>query len=643
MSLIRQVWLLVWGILLLAFAGSMLVSVATARTYLESQLALKNNDNAQALALTLSQPGADPSLAQLVMAAQFDTGSYRLIRLRQEDGKVLFERQSAAVAVQAPDWFVRWVPIESRTGVAQVTQGWKAVGVLEVESLPIFAYQDLWRGTVSSAAWMLMLGVLAAAVSALAVRRLSRPLAALVRQAEALTHRRFVTVDLPSTPELRQVAVAMNAMVERVRGQFAEQTDQVEALRKQAHLDPLTGVLHREQFFNQCAAQLSGEQGLGSAQFLMVRVMRLAQTNRHLGHVRTDELLVVLSRSLCRGVGEARPKVMGRLNGSDFALLLDPVELEGSALVQSMERLRELIQPFAGAAVVMADTTWRRGELAHDVLARVDAALARAEHRGDFAVESTHNSQERDGFGGESSWRRSILEALAQQRVELTAFPLADSTGRLLHLECPLRVQLANQGPYQPAAVWLPLALRTGVVSQVDETAVRLGLEAIARDGVRRSINVSPQSLRVLGFLPRLRTLLAAHPLQARLLAIEVDEVGLSHDPYAVAELCRQLRPCGVQVGLEHAGQHLAEVGRLFDTGLDFVKLGAGVFPDLGGSEAHAAWLRGTVGMLRSLGVQTYAEGVAHARDLELLWATGVDGASGPAVGLMHSGSSDSL
>lgn len=107
MSLIRQVWLLVWGIILLASAGSMVVSVATARTYLESQLALKNNDNAQALALTLSQAGADPSLAQLIMTAQFDTGSYRVVRLRRDDGTVLFERTSTVGSIDAPDWFVR--------------------------------------------------------------------------------------------------------------------------------------------------------------------------------------------------------------------------------------------------------------------------------------------------------------------------------------------------------------------------------------------------------------------------------------------------------------------------------------------------------------------------------------------------------
>lgn len=49
MSLFRQIWLAVITATLLAFAGSFVASMLTARTYLEQQLATKNNDNAATL------------------------------------------------------------------------------------------------------------------------------------------------------------------------------------------------------------------------------------------------------------------------------------------------------------------------------------------------------------------------------------------------------------------------------------------------------------------------------------------------------------------------------------------------------------------------------------------------------------------
>ena len=52
MSLFRQLWLAVIASTLIAFAGSLIVSMVTARQYLEQQLAIKNNDNAASLALS---------------------------------------------------------------------------------------------------------------------------------------------------------------------------------------------------------------------------------------------------------------------------------------------------------------------------------------------------------------------------------------------------------------------------------------------------------------------------------------------------------------------------------------------------------------------------------------------------------------
>ena len=117
MSLIRQIWLLMLGTVLLAFFGSVTVAVDSARNYLETQLQLKNADNATSLALALSQQKGNQELMDLMMSAQFDTGFYRRIRLMGSDGKVRFVRNADIGPAKAPAWFVQLVSIESRPGV----------------------------------------------------------------------------------------------------------------------------------------------------------------------------------------------------------------------------------------------------------------------------------------------------------------------------------------------------------------------------------------------------------------------------------------------------------------------------------------------------------------------------------------------
>ena len=70
MSLIRQVWLLLLFTLASVFVAAVGVSLHSARQYLDTQLTVKNNDAAQALALTLSQQRGDPTAMELVLSGR---------------------------------------------------------------------------------------------------------------------------------------------------------------------------------------------------------------------------------------------------------------------------------------------------------------------------------------------------------------------------------------------------------------------------------------------------------------------------------------------------------------------------------------------------------------------------------------------
>ena len=88
MSLFRQLWLAIIASTVIAFAGSFLASMLTARHYLSQQLTIKNNDNAASLALSMSQMEKDPITIELQIAAVFDSGQYAMVRLSSPEGKV---------------------------------------------------------------------------------------------------------------------------------------------------------------------------------------------------------------------------------------------------------------------------------------------------------------------------------------------------------------------------------------------------------------------------------------------------------------------------------------------------------------------------------------------------------------------------
>ena len=631
MSLIRQVWLMLSLTLVLAFAGAIGVSVHAARHYLQTQLNLKNNDTAQALALTLSQQKGDPVALELAISSQFDTGFYERIRLVAPGGKAIVEKQADIHPQEAPAWFVALLGLAPADGVAQVSDGWRQLGRLEVRSQSAFADDELWRSTLHTVGVLLVLLLAAGIFSTVGVNRIRVPLLRTVDQAKAITERRFVTVDEPDMPELRNVTRAMNAMVGRVKTMFDEQAGQVELLRRQAHCDPLTGLSNRAHFLGRMKVMLDSEDGAASGALVMVRLVELQSLNRTLGRSATDRLLQDAAAAMVESSRRFGSSEVGRLNGSDFALALPDVDSLRESAIDVGARLRSLLRVHEGGAhVVVGAVRWTHGAPMSTLLAAADQALARAESKGPYTVELDDHAD--SGALGEDAWRHRIQTALAERNAQLVDFPLVGRNGELVHHESPLRLRLGEEGALVSAAQWLPMARRAQLTADVDLLAIELALIAIAADSQPRSINVSPSSLADSAFSTRVHALVVAHPAASPRLSLELAEAGAIKQLHLVRELAEQLHGSGTRIGLEHAGERLADTRGLLEAGLDFVKLDASLLQGLANDEARAQHVAGTVRMLHGIGLRVYAEGVTEVDDAAALWAAGVDGLTGPVV-----------
>jgi EAL domain-containing protein (putative c-di-GMP-specific phosphodiesterase class I) len=322
---------------------------------------------------------------------------------------------------------------------------------------------------------------------------------------------------------------------------------------------------------------------------------------------------------------------VGRLNGSDFALALPNVESLRESASDVSARLRSLLRvPEGGTHVVVGAVRWTHGAAMSTLLAAADQALARAESRGPNTVELDDNA---DGAAvGEDAWRRRIQAAVAERSAQLVDFPLVGHTGELVHNESPLRLRLGPDGELVSAARWLPMARRAQLTADVDLLAIELALLASAADALPRSINVSPSSLADSAFSTRVHSLVVAHPQASALLSLELAEAGAVKQLHLVRELAEQLHGSGTKIGLEHAGERLADTRGLLEAGLDFVKLDASLLHGLASDEARAQHVAGTVRMLHGIGLRVYAEGVSEVDDAAALWAVGVDGITGPVV-----------
>lgn len=440
-------------------------------------------------------------------------------------------------------------------------------------------------------------------------------------------------------PELRPLAEAIRALLVRQQALFDAQADQLEALRRQAHSDPLTGLANRRHFVAMLDAVLDGGALTAESGLLLLRVQDLQGLNQRIGHAAADRALLAVAEALQIYPDRVSRCFAGRLNGADFALWL-PV---GGMVHETAAALRHALRlPLAAidaqARVFAGAVELNQPLQATQALALADAALAWAEggdHNLPEAAPASHlPPADAQLPQGELTWQRHISDALAQGRVALAAYPVCTGDGRQLHLDCPLRVQLRSGGPMEPASRWLSLALRSRLCAAVDEQALTLALAAITADGQARCINMAAQSLASAEFVAAISRRLERAPEAACRLWIDLPETLALERPLLVREVSRRWRPLGVTLGLEHAGEGLARIPQLIDMGLDCVRIDSRFVNGITGAGAADArrHLQGLVTLVQAVGLQVTAEGVRSTADLEALWQLGFDAATGPAV-----------
>lgn len=632
MSLLRQLWIVVGLSSLLAFIGGFAVNLTTAKHYVEQQLLTQAADNASSLALSMTQQSKDAATIELMVSALFDSGHFRYIRFEDVHGKVVMERVNKDVTDNVPGWFTRLVPLQVQEGSGLVSDGWKQAGRVVVMAHERFAYQALWQGAMDFLLVMAITGALSAAAVTWLIRWVRQPLHELVRQAEAISERHFLTISEPNVTELRRVVRTMNLMVERVKSMFTEQAARIEELRGAANRDGLTGLPNRDHFLGRLRQTLSDEGAASNGALLMLRLHNLAAVNRQLGRAQADEYLRKIARCLESMVPANQDWSMARLNGADFVLLLPSAD-EAQAKEQSTALLRSL------ESIAMAGFTedgnighigvafYERGMAEGAVLSVADQALARAEAQGANSY-ALGNPVGQAGISI-AEWQTILNEAIAARSFVLASYPVLYLDGRLLHHELLLRLK-RKDGELMTAGQFMPMAARFSMLGQLDLVAIELACLRLQTDADSLAVNISSASINAQGFLDDLQVLLKRFRPVTDRLWFEVNEYGLDGDYERLGAFATLGRSMGCKIGIEHFGRQFGRIPALYDLRLDYIKIDGSFIRDIDQQPGNQQLVKAIVGISGGAGVLVVAEAVHTDAEWNTLRELNADGATGP-------------
>ncbi len=583
MTLYKQILTGVSMLFLVLLIGLHAVYVTNARHYLEQQLASHAQDAATSIAMSLGSRGAvsNAALVETVIGPAFDRGYFRKISVVSVSGAPIAARELPIAYGNVPPWFVRLFPIEALDSEAIITAGWNQLGRVIVVSQPHFVYQQLWHTAVGTLAYFAVAYVLTLVATRLFLRNLLRPLRVIEDMAEAIGRRDFRTTDIcPRAPELRRVVAAINSLSGKVRGVIADEAERAERLCKEAREDALTGLYTRAAFEQEYESLVAG-QDIYAVTLALLEVTDIRRVNQTEGRARGDEILACTASALRAGCA-AIPAIRGRLAGTHFAIAV--VNVGAAAAQRILDGIATRVAaclatefPGLGVDVHCGGAYSENGAPAlAALLASADLGLERARSHGSATCELVRLGDAPQPPLGSLEWRRIISAAIAGDRYTLYAQPVMGLPAHeVLHREVFVR-QIDEAGHALPAAVFLPMAARHGLLPRIDAGVaekVFRHLEKHPAGADRIALNISAQTLGDLPVVERLLQLVRGNRAIAARLVFEMTEFGAARDPRATQEFASKVRALGAGFALDNFALHRSGLALLPIVLPEYVKL----------------------------------------------------------------------
>jgi predicted signal transduction protein with EAL and GGDEF domain len=333
---------------------------------------------------------------------------------------------------------------------------------------------------------------------------------------------------------------------------------------------------------------------------------------------------------------------VSRQGGDEFVVLLQDLETPEQAASVARKILDVVAEPYAieGTHLVVTPSVGisvfpQDGQDIATLLRNADAAMyhAKAAGRNNFQFFTREmNARVRERAAMEARLRRALQSG---QGLSLQYQPRIDlATGAVAGMEALLRWHDPDLGAVAPAN-FIPVAEESGLILPIGEWVLR---EACRQNRAWQdaglpvlpvSVNLSAVQCRQAGLEEVVLDALGSASLAADCLELEVTETSIMHDIEAVGGTLEALRARGIRLSIDDFGTGYSSLAYLKRLPLDRLKIDRSFVRDAPHDADDAAITAAIVGMARTLGLRTLAEGIETESQLEFLRRLGCEEAQG--------------
>jgi EAL domain-containing protein (putative c-di-GMP-specific phosphodiesterase class I) len=209
--------------------------------------------------------------------------------------------------------------------------------------------------------------------------------------------------------------------------------------------------------------------------------------------------------------------------------------------------------------------------------------------------------------------------------------PLVDLGSGTVHgFEVLCRWRHPTRGVLQPAD-FIPLAEAGGLIDALTTAVLRTACREAQGlpETMTLAVNVAPQQIQDEGLAEKILAVLAETGFPPERLEIELTENALVNDLAAAKRVITLLKGAGIRISLDDFGTGYSSLCYLSELPFDKIKIDRSFIQTLHERQESAKIVSAIVGLGKSLGVPTIAEGVETADEVDFLRKVGCSTAQG--------------
>lgn len=412
---------------------------------------------------------------------------------------------------------------------------------------------------------------------------------------------------------------------------------QNEELTYMAYYDTLTGLYNRNYFVRLLSEFVRrAQEERETVSVLLIDIDDFRKVNDGLGIIVGDELVQQLGSFLKEMSSE--DIIVCHLNSDIYCMAIyDPTGQKAVAKIH--ERIQErMSKPFHLSGGQEINTTVSIGvaeypeaaDTALELIGCAEIVMYKSKDMGKNTIQY-FDTPILNAFLQNVRIENQLKDAIYSHSFELYYQPqYYAGNKRLRGMEALIRWRDGSGRMVSPA-VFIPIAEQNGAIVPIGRWVMEEGVRQFAKwrqnqeNSIVLSINVSAIQYMRDGFVDELLQVLNTYQVQPREVELEITESVLIEDFEKVTAKLRSLRGYGIRVSLDDFGTGFSSLSYLKKLPIDTLKIDKSFIDTVLSDRATRVITESIISMVRTLGLETIAEGVEQEQQYKYLHAIGCD------------------